>query len=303
MQSVLIFTLYALAGTFAGLEVLYKFSPSIDDFIASDFAIVQFDSRPLSSYWNSSTRWNYAYCRKYGHKYSFLAMKTSSCSYAGFTLSPAWCKVKAMLAVNDILPDVKAFLYIDSDALMTVNASLVDVIGFIRKDLKWNFKQKPVAFNQDGPGWACKFTMTHAYPYCLNSGTVFWIRGDISRAVLQHWWNSAGDSYSSGKFPTKLKWRTRWPWEQAQLYPTYEAFKEHIQILSFPNESFLPWTSSKNTRSQYPTDSVEPWCFSHWPGANCFITHFCASLKQKLVMMERYKLDDSSLEINPVYID
>jgi hypothetical protein len=36
--------------------------------------------------------------------------------------------------------------------------------------------------------------------------------------------------------------------------------------LSFPNEPFLPWKSTLNPKSQYPTDFVEPWCFSHWPG-------------------------------------
>lgn len=59
-------------------------------------------------------------------------------------------------------------------------------------------------------------------------------------------------------------------------------------VLSFPHLSHLPWESSKNPKSQYPTDTIEPWCFSHWPGANCFITHFCASVKQKKRLMIEY---------------
>jgi hypothetical protein len=289
--------------TYCGHEVLYKFSPSSSDFKANEIAIVQFDSRPLGSYWNASARWNLAYCRKHGHQYVYITKRQSNCFYASFDLSPAWCKVNAMIKANEILPEAKAFLYLDSDALMTVNYSLVDVIGFIRRDLKWDVRQRPLAFNQDGPGWACKFTMQHAYPYCLNSGTVFWTRSDLSLSILQHWWNSAGDPYNRGKFPRTLKWRTKWPWEQAQMYPTYERYKENIMRLSFPNASFLPWMSTKNPKSQYPTDFVEPWCFSHWPGANCFITHFCASLRQKLKMMETYQVRDASVTVNPIYID
>jgi hypothetical protein len=65
------------------------------------------------------------------------------------------------------------------------------------------------------------------------------------------------------------------------LYPLYDRFNDSIMVLSFPQLPYLPWTSKKNPKSQYPTDAIEPYCFSHWPGANCFITHFCASRKQK----------------------
>ena len=33
---------------------------------------------------------------------------------------------------------------------------------------------------------------------------------------------------------------------------------------------------------------MEPWCFAHWPGANCFITHHCASKNQKMKMLTLY---------------
>lgn len=59
-------------------------------------------------------------------------------------------------------------------------------------------------------------------------------------------------------------------------------------VLSFPDKPYLPWTSTKNPKSQYPTDTIEPWCLSHWLGANCFITHFCASTRQKQKMRREY---------------
>lgn len=81
-------------------------------------------------------------------------------------------------------------------------------------------------------------------------------------------------------------------------------------VLSFPDLSYLPWTSSKNPKSQYPTDSIEPYCFSHWPGANCFITHFCASRKQKEKMRLTYDalifndtLDTATANHNVQYLE
>lgn len=77
-----------------------------------------------------------------------------------------------------------------------------------------------------------------------------------------------------------------------------------MMVLSFPHMTHLPWISKKNPKAQYPTvfvmlivqrinnslgqDPVEPWCFTHWPGADCFITHHCASRKQKAKLIERY---------------
>jgi hypothetical protein len=74
-------------------------------------------------------------------------------------------------------------------------------------------------------------------------------------------------------------------------------------IFSFPKLKFLPWTSKKNPRSQYPTDSVEPWCFTHWPGANCFVTHFCASKAQKQKMRQSYDLVTDRKPIKPINIE
>lgn len=74
-------------------------------------------------------------------------------------------------------------------------------------------------------------------------------------------------------------------------------------ILSFPALKFLPWTSKKNPKSQYPTDAIEPWCFTHWPIADCFITHFCASSKQKQKMRREYDRITDPKPIKPHIIE
>ena len=216
-------------------------------------------------YWYSSVKWNKHYADLHGHKYQLLSIK-GKCSCNELLLHNAWCKVKAMLEVSKQISDTKAFLYIDSDTVITSNYSMTDILGYIRQELKWDYEKKPVAFNQDGPGWACKFTMSmkKKYSYCLNSGTVFWINNIKSIEIFETWWQSSSDPYDQSRFPSK--WRTDWPWEQAQQYKVYELYKNNILKLSFPDKPFLPWTSLKNPNSQYPTDYVEPWCFSHWPG-------------------------------------
>jgi hypothetical protein len=283
----------------AGDEVLAGFSLKKDDLKANDIAIIQFDTRELADYWEASARWNKAYALYHGHQYAYLTSR-ERCKSEIHKLSPVWCKVKAMVAATTLLPRAKAFVYLDSDAVMTSNHSLAEILGFIRRDLKWNMHQRPVAFNQDGPGWSCKNAMRLGYKYCLNSGTVFWLNTPEARNIIMQWWESADDSYATSVF--KSKWRHRWPWEQAQMYKVYDANMNLIQRLSFPNASFLPWTSKAKPKSQYPTDAVEPWCFSHWPGANCFITHHCASLNQKKKIIDLYSID-MNLKVNYIYID
>jgi len=105
----------------------------------------------------------------------FIAMPPKKkCKTERHLLSAVWCKVKAMISAHELLPKAKAFLYLDSDAVLTSNYSLSDIVGFVRRELNWDMVAQPMAFNQDGPGWACKHTMEHSYPYCLNSGTLFW---------------------------------------------------------------------------------------------------------------------------------
>ena len=140
-----------------------------------------------------------------------------------------------MVRAFDLLPKAKAFVYLDSDAVMTTNYSLSDIIGFMRRELVWDFNERPIALNQDGPGWACKNTVEKlkAYEYCLNSGTLMWIRDDRSYNMLNDWWRSADDDYETSKFTSK--WRNDWPWEQAQLYLMKEKYDNHVMILSFPS--------------------------------------------------------------------
>lgn len=214
---------------------------------------------------------------KHHHQYAYLSME-GPCKYATFTLSDVWCKVKAMVEIHDLFPTARAYLYIDSDAIITTDYSMTNVIGYIQQDLHWNITQKPIAFNQDGPGWSCKYTMQLGYTYCLNSGTIFWYNlHDITRSIFSEWLNSASDSYDTSLFPSK--WRTKWPYEQAQMYKIYDMYEDKIIRLSFPDRAYLPWTSYKNPKAQYPTDKVEPWCFCHMPGT---LKH-CLMLSNKLI--------------------
>lgn len=276
-----------------GHEVLYgvKLDPE-KDIQPGELAIVQFDSRALSSYWNVSAHWNHAYASKHGHQYAYFTMPHGDeCSIQGIALSPAWCKVKAMLLAQEHLPTAKAFLYLDSDAVVTTDLdySLTDVLAYARQDLGWDTVKQPVAFNQDGPGWACTNTLaTTTYDFCLNSGTVFWRRGFVAQRILADWWAFGAMDYDVHKVQFTQLWRSVWPWEQGPQHAIYDKYRGFIMRLSFPHQTHLPWTSTKKPTSQYPTDLVEPWCFSHWPGAGCFITHFCASMNQKKRMMREY---------------
>jgi len=292
MELLVLLLLALFQASWSGHEILFKTVLEKDDIQPGELAVIQFDTRyPLAEYWNSSAHWNQAYCAKWGHQYLFLSLK-GDCFYGKVKLSHVWCKVKAMLDANAMLPRARAILYIDSDAFITVNYSMTDVLSYIRRDLRWDMSAKPVALNQDGPGWSCTHAMSLGFPYCLNSGTIFWVKGPTSKAVLSTWWDLSAEPYDRSKFTSR--WRLVWPWEQAQLYKVHDAFTQHIIRLSFPDKPFLPWTSKKNPRSQYPTDFVEPWCFSHWPGANCFITHAAASKNQKKKLSVTYSLHSPS---------
>jgi len=50
------------------------------------------------------------------------------------------------------------------------------------------------------------------------------------------------------------------------MHTLYSQYRSFVMRLSFPLLPHLPWTSKGRPTSQYPSDTVEPWCFSHWPG-------------------------------------
>lgn len=304
-----------------GHEVLYKFANIGSDGLEPDeLAVVQFDSRPQnsSSYWQVSIHWNAQFCRQHKHKYFFLSIrKPNSCFITRegvkISLADPWCKVKAMTFFDAFISSeenlrIKAVLFIDSDALITLskNYSMSTAINFMRESVNWRVSEKPIAFNQDGPGWSCKNALSRGYSQCLNSGTVLWFRSAVSTKILNFWWQSAADPYqnelsreantlvsdecspsNTDKWPPKLRyvlsiftacsvtyileyfrWRHRWPWEQAKQYAVHLCFASQVQLLSFPKLPFLPWTSHRVPQAQYPSDAVQPWCFSHWPGKN-----------------------------------
>eukprot|EP01039_Chlorochromonas_danica_P009595 gene9595-10606_t len=248
---------------------------------------MQFDSRPLARYWNVSANWNAAYARRYGHRYLFWSLAGESCQWQGTALAASWCKVKAMLDMDSRLAEGEAVLFLDSDSLLTLSYSLSAMWTFIQQARDWNWTSQPMAFNQDGPGYACSTTLRLGYPFCLNSGTVFWLKSPLSTKMLATWWKAASQSLTWTSFP--MDWKTKWPWEQAAQHELYQMESRHIMLLSFPLLAYLPWTNRGRPSRAYPDEEVQPWCLSHWPGAGCFITHFCASKRQKIRLEREYQ--------------
>lgn len=165
----------------------------------NEFAIVQFDSRSLSDYWEASANWNNKYCTSHGHKFIYYT-ETKECKFKGEKLSSAWCKVKAMIQANDEFPDVKVFLYLDSDAVVSkhfADKPLTILFEEIKSHLDWNPSIRPIIFNQDGPCWWCNLVAKVGYTMCLNSGTVLWWRDPYSEKILGDWWHMSLDSYES----------------------------------------------------------------------------------------------------------
>ena len=115
--SILFIILISLSHYFveSGHEVLYGTQLSYDDIKPNELAIIQYDNRPFNDYWNTSMYLNKGYCEKYGHKYYRITSKID-CMYATFTLSSAWCKVRAILEANEhVDSSIKAFIHLDSD--------------------------------------------------------------------------------------------------------------------------------------------------------------------------------------------
>jgi hypothetical protein len=200
--------LLLISWIYCGHEVLYQFPESQLALQNQEIAIVQYDSRRLGNYWNISARWNRDYAEKYGHGYYFLSKKHDTCVHGETQLAPPWCKVLAMIAADKMIPsDKKMIIFMDSDALITVNYSMSAVISYIKKDLHWDWKEKPLVFNQDGPGFACKHAIFVDYGICLNSGVVIWMRNPISTKILESWWDSSTGLQNSTRF--RMNWKLK----------------------------------------------------------------------------------------------
>jgi hypothetical protein len=124
----------------------------IQSLYPEEIAIVQYDSRPLADYWASSARWNNFYAYRHGHKFLYYTL-TGDCRYESTLLASPWCKVKAMIQANEEHPNIKLFIYMDSDAVIDrhfFNVSINTYVGGMQRILKWDPMAKPMIFNQDG---------------------------------------------------------------------------------------------------------------------------------------------------------
>ena len=139
---------------------------------SDEIAIMQYDSRKMGDYWQAAALWNKHYCEKHGHKFVYYASK-EGCHYHGEKLATPWCKVKAMIQANADFPEVKFFIYMDSDAVLDkqfAEMPLMTIVGTMQAKLDWDPKKKPVIFNQDGPCWWCRLVKSVGYDMCLNAG-------------------------------------------------------------------------------------------------------------------------------------
>lgn len=205
----LLLFLFVAGRSLSGEDALRAYSTQSTLIAAEDIAILQFDSRVLSNYWNISARWNRYQSEKWKHSYYYLTQQsTNECKNGRKTLGMPWCKVKAMMIADKVLPrKIQYILYLDSDALITTNYSMSIVLSFITEQLSWKWDEKPVAFNQDGPGYACKQAIRLGYSLCLNSGVILWKRSQRATDILESWWNSSLKPLNSTKYP--MNWKKR----------------------------------------------------------------------------------------------
>jgi hypothetical protein len=137
-----------------------------------EIALLQYDSRTMGDYWQVSAEWNKHYCDKHGHKFIYYASR-EGCHYHGEKLATPWCKVKAMIQANSDFPEIKLFIYMDSDAVLDkqfADTPLTTIVGTMQTKLEWDPLHKPVIFNQDGPCWWCRLVKSVGYDMCLNAG-------------------------------------------------------------------------------------------------------------------------------------
>lgn len=292
----------------------------IENLHPSEIALLQFDSRNLDNYWLTSAVWNHHYASLHGHQYLYYSLTKEKCRYVlnsgdGVELASAWCKVRAMIQASHDYPDVKVFIYMDSDAVISKtfkDSSLKSLLQFMQQKLEWNVLEKPMVFNQDGPCWWCRLIKKAGYSMCLNAGTVLWYRHPHSDQILEEWWRSTMDDYSNN--PLRRKFRTKWPWEQDRQMALYQRTPQHIQIASHPqypmlirekqdpssvlyiaeNETSFDGSTMLPNRDSNPSIVIKDWCLSHLPGCGCFINHFCANPASKQKMRSSYKLPTRS---------
>jgi hypothetical protein len=134
----------------------------------SEIGILQFDSRPLKNYWLVAAKWNNDYCQRHNHHFLYYT-NDAACHYRDEPLADAWCKVRAMLNANHDYPQIKLFIYLDSDAVIDKDfqhLSLNEMLQKMQSSLSWNPLQKPIIFNQDGPCW---------YSFCFLLSLFFYL--------------------------------------------------------------------------------------------------------------------------------
>jgi hypothetical protein len=277
----------------------------VSKFKPEEYAIVQYDSRPLKdhTYWLASAAWNRRYCKKHGHQYIYYTLQENTKCMSIHNkemLADAWCKVKTMIQATKSkkYSNIKIFIYMDSDAVISKtyeNKSLNDMLYVLQNRLKWDPNNKPMIFNQDGPCWWCNQVAKVGYTTCLNAGTVLWYNDHEGKSlnILNEWWNAALDSYKGESNPFRRKFRINWPWEQDRQMAIYHRNPKHIQIASQPLKAHIDINAGH-----------DDWCLSHLAKSGCYISHHCEDKRSKKHMMNMYgMIEEESAHIPVQYLD
>lgn len=290
-----------ISGFGFGSTNAYKFS-SIP---AKKFGIIQWESRavaPIASpdtrtFWSTAAQWNALYAKHHGHAYYYVEPPSSNFQCMGpdhkTPLQPSWCKVPAILQLQKDHPEIKYWLYLESDAVVHHNfrsQSLGEMLDVMQTWIpEWDVQFKPMVFNQDANQkrgstyWLNIIKQRSNYTQSLNAGTLLWRVSPQATRVLETWWQSSLDSYENN--PLKFEFREGWPLDQDRLLAVYEnnhdeyairrnadaKVSDYIQIASQPNQMYTDWDRG-----------TTHWCLSHMETANCFIAHYCRSSEQKV---------------------
>lgn len=128
-----------------------------------EIALFQFDSRPLNNYWLTSALWNNKYAKRHNHTFVYYNIN-KDCVHDNEKLASPWCKVKAMLQVDRDFPNVKVFIYMDSDAVVNrkyANTPVNDFLKLMQIKLNWDPNTKPLVFNQGLCFFVCCCALSH----------------------------------------------------------------------------------------------------------------------------------------------
>ena len=159
----------------------------------------------------------------HGHRYMMYHYgdgSSETCrSKNGEHLYEAWCKLRAIRQAEQDLPDVKVFLFLDSDAVVQLRF-FDQPLGKVMHNMssvwpmQWDINSHSVLLNEDPGGDFCDIVEAFGLDNCINTGTIMWRRTEASTNLWKDWWISADDSYAENNLGRQF--RIQHPWDQVR---------------------------------------------------------------------------------------